>query len=124
MGRGKFSILKRLESFKYAFNGLRILLEEEHNAWIHVTAAIVACGAGVFFGISHMEWCVIVVSIGLVFAFELMNSAVENLSDYVQPELDEVIEKIKDLSAAAVLISAFMAFVCALVIFLPKIDLQ
>jgi len=124
MGREKFSILKRLESFKYAFNGLRVLLEEEHNTWIHVTAAIVACGAGVFFGISNIEWCVIVVSIGLVFAFELMNSAIENLSDYVQPELNAVIKKIKDLSAAAVLISALMAFICALVIFLPKIDLQ
>ncbi len=124
MGREKFSIFKRIESFKYAFNGLRILLGEEHNARIHLIAIVVACSAGVFFGISNTEWCIIVISIGMVFAFELINSAIENISDYVQPELDAVIKKIKDLSAAAVLVSALMAFVCALVIFLPKIDWQ
>jgi diacylglycerol kinase len=119
----KFSILKRLESFKYAFNGLRILLLEEHNAKLHLLATIVVCGVGVFFRISHIEWCVIVISIGMVFAFELINTAMEHLSDYVQPGMDSAIKKIKDLSAAAVLISALVAFVCAIVIFLPKINL-
>lgn len=124
MGPEKFSILKRLESFKYAFNGLKILLLEEHNAKLHLIATIVACGAGIFLRISHIEWCVIVISIGMVFAFELINTAMENLSDYVQPEVHSAIKKIKDLSAAAVLVSALVAFVCAIVIFLPKMNLQ
>ena len=63
----------------------------------------------------------IVFSIGLVFAFEIVNSAIENLADFASHEKNEVIKKVKDLSAAAVLVSAIAAFIIGIIIFLPKI---
>ena len=116
-----FSISKRLKSFSFAFNGLKILVQEEHNAWIHIFVAVCVLIAGFLLQISIIEWIIIVLCIGLVFALELINSAIENLADFVSPQKNEIIKKVKDLSAAAVLIAAFFSVIVGLVVFLPKI---
>ena len=66
-----FSIKNRLKSFKYAFNGLKILLKEEHNARIHLVAAVFAIFFGFLFDISFLEWIAIIFTIGMVFALEI-----------------------------------------------------
>lgn len=121
MKHKKFSIIKRVYSFKHAFNGLRILIKEEHNARIHLFASICVIIAGFFFKISLHEWIAIIFSIGLVFCLEIINSTVENIADFISPEKHEMIKKIKDLSASGVLISALIALIIGLIIFLPKI---
>lgn len=121
MKEEKFSIAKRLKSFTYAFHGLRVLIKEEHNAWIHLFATVCVVVAGILFKISLMEWVAVVFAIGLVFSFEIINSAVENLSDFVCSERNDLIKKVKDLAAAAVLVSAITAAVIGLIVFIPKI---
>lgn len=96
-------------------------MTEEHNARIHLVAAICAVIASIVFEISAFEWIAVMVAIGLVFALELMNSAIESIADFVAPEKNEKIKKIKDLSAAGVLISAITALIVGLIVFLPKI---
>ncbi|MCZ4408223.1 diacylglycerol kinase family protein [Cryomorphaceae bacterium 1068] len=114
---------KRLHSFKYAFEGFRTLLKEEPNSRIHLVAAAIAIAAGFFFGITQSEWIALLFAIGFVFAMELLNSAIENLSDLVSPEKNSFIKKAKDQAAAAVLISAIVSFGIGLIIFIPKIIL-
>jgi diacylglycerol kinase len=121
MKQQRFSVLKRLKSFKYAFNGLRILIKEEHNARIHLIATICVIIAGIFFKISLNEWLAIIFSTGLVFSLEIINSSIENIADFISPEKHEKIKKIKDLSASGVLISAVTALIIGLIIFIPKI---
>lgn len=118
----KFSLRKRLKSFSFAFNGLRVLFKEEHNARIHFAAAVVAIVAGIIFRITAFEWLVLVFVIGLVLALEAINSAIENLADFVSPQKHDQIKKVKDLAAAGVLIAAATALIAGLVIFLPKIQ--
>jgi diacylglycerol kinase len=121
MKQQRFSISKRLKSFKYAFNGLRILIKEEHNARIHLFATVCVIIAGLFFNISMNEWIGVIFSIGLVFSLEIINSSIENIADFISPEKHEMIKKIKDLSASGVLISAITALIIGLIIFIPKI---
>lgn len=118
----KFSLCKRLKSFSFAFNGLRILFKEEHNARIHFVATVVVIIAGIIFRITAFEWLVLVFVIGLVLALETTNSALENLADFVCPEKHDQIKKVKDLAAAGVLIAAATALIAGLLIFLPKIQ--
>lgn len=115
------TLKNRLNSFKYAFNGLGVLFRDEPNARIHAICAVMAVVLGFVLQISLLEWVAVVVSIGLVIAFELMNSAIEAFCDHVTPEQNQNIGKIKDLSAAAVLISAIAAFTVGIIIFLPKV---
>lgn len=121
MKQNKFSIKKRLKSFVFAFNGLGILLKEEHNSRIHLIASVVAITAAILFKLNTFEWIAITFSIGLVITIEIINTVIENVADFISPGKNEKIKKIKDLSAAAVLISSITALITALIIFLPKI---
>lgn len=116
-----FSVRKRIVSFKYALNGLRILFSEEHNARIHAAVTIFVVTMGILFSISSVEWMILCVLTGMVFSLEIINSAIENLCDYISPEWNNMIKKIKDLMAAAVFITTVISVVCGTIIFLPKI---
>ncbi|MBD5357178.1 MAG: diacylglycerol kinase family protein [Bacteroides sp.] len=117
----KFSWRKRAMAFKYAWQGLVAMVKYEHNARIHLVAAGVAIVAGFLFEISAMEWCLIVVCIGLVISAEALNSAVEALADKITEERDPLIGRAKDLGATAVTLLALVAVVVGMIIFLPKI---
>lgn len=121
MSSEKFSISKRIKSFKYAFNGLWVLIKEEHNARIHLAAVVVVTFTGFYFEITAMEWVALVVTMGVVLSMEIINSSIENLCDFVSPNKHDLIKKVKDLAAAAVLVCAFSALIIGLIIFLPKI---
>ena len=116
-----FSISKRFKSFEYAFNGLKILIREEHNSRIHILGAMVVLIAGYFYQLSAFEWIAIVFAIGLVIVLEIFNSAIENISDFISPGQDDRIKRIKDLSAAGVLVGAITAAIIGLIVFVPKI---
>lgn len=115
-----FSIKARLKSFTYAFNGLRVMFKNEHNAWIHSFATLCTVTTGIIFNLSALEWVAIIFAIVLVIAGETFNSAIEKLCDVVQPNRDERIGKIKDMSAGAVLLCAIAAVAVGLLIFVPK----
>lgn len=121
MNKGGFSLKKRIKSFGYAFNGIRLLVRYEHNAWIHFFAMLLVTGAGIFFQLSKEEWIAIVIVIGTVFCAEAINSAIEVLCDLVSPDYNETIKRAKDLAAGAVLLTAIAAAIVGLIIFIPKI---
>ena len=104
-----FTFRKRARSFKFAFNGIKLLITKEHNAWIHCFAAVCVLIAGVVFGLSRMEW------------IEAVNSSIEALADLVSPEYNEAIKRTKDLAAGAVLLMAIAAAIVGFIIFIPKI---
>ncbi|NUN99503.1 MAG: diacylglycerol kinase family protein [Saprospiraceae bacterium] len=111
----------RIRSFKFAFEGLAELLVHEPNMRIHVTAAVLAVFAGVWFSITPAEWAMVVLSIAIVMGGEAMNTAIEHLADLVSPEYHPLIKKAKDVAAAAVFLFAVGAAVVGLIIFLPRL---
>jgi diacylglycerol kinase len=121
MKSNKFSMKKRAKSFIYAFNGIRLLFLEEHNSRIHAVAAICAIIAGILLKILIIEWIALTFAIGFVFVVETINSSIENTADLISLEKSNKIKRIKDLSAAAVLISSLSALVIGGLIFIPKI---
>ena len=121
MKNEKFSLRKRIQSFGFAFNGLKIMLREEHNSRIHLFCACLVIGLMFIFNLSPIEIGLLIMVIGMVFTAELFNSALENLADHLSPEKNEKIKKVKDLSAAAVLVTALTALIVGCMIFLPKI---
>ena len=121
MNNKGFTYRKRLAGFKYAFNGIWLLLRNESNALLHCIICICAVAAGLVLKISAMEWIAVVIVCGCVFAAEALNTAFETLSDVVSPEYNEAIKKVKDLSAAGVLFMAIAAAITGVIIFLPKL---
>lgn len=117
----KFSWRARGRSFRYAFNGLRCLVRDEHNARIHVSVAAAVLIAGGVIGLERWEWVAIVGCIGVVLMAEAFNSAVEAVADRFGPERHPLIGKAKDVAAAGVLIVAVAAVIIGAIIFLGKL---
>lgn len=116
-----FTLKKRLKSFTYAFNGIYMLIRNEHNAWIHCFAAVCVIVLGFLLDIESYEWIAVSFAIGMVLAAEAVNSSIEALCDLVSLGYNEAIKKAKDLAAGAVLILAIAAATVGLIIFIPKI---
>jgi diacylglycerol kinase (ATP) len=105
----------------FALRGALLLIRTEASIKVQVFLALIMTAAGFFFQISAVEWILQILSIALVMGVEGINTAVEKMSDYVQPEFDKRIGLIKDVSAGAVLLVSIGAIIVGLIIYLPKI---
>lgn len=114
-------LMRLINSFVFAFNGLKICFTSETNFKIHAALAAVAIGLGIGFSISNTEWGAIIFCIAFVTALEMINTAIEKLCDVAQKDFHPGIKKVKDIAAGAVLLAAVCSFVIAVIIFLPKI---
>lgn len=112
---------KRIASFKYAFNGIALLVKTQANARFHLLATAVVIVAAWYLEASALEWAMLALTIGAVLAAEGFNTALEFLTDLVSPDYHELAGKTKDVAAGAVLITAFVAIAVAACIFGPKI---
>jgi diacylglycerol kinase (ATP) len=110
-----------LRSFRYAFRGLRTAFMGERNARINMTAAVAALAAAVWLGLGRVEIALVIGMIALVLVAELINTVVERLLDLVHPDYSERVGAIKDVSAAAVLVTALGALGVACLLFLPRL---
>ena len=112
---------KLINSFKYALEGFISSFKTERNMKIHILAMVIVVLFGIYLKLDLIEWCIIVISIALVLAAELFNTAIETIVDMVCPEKNPKAKLAKDISAAAVLALAIGAAVIGLIIFIPKI---
>lgn len=116
----KFSLADRASSFRFAFAGIASFVRSEHNAWIHLAAAAGAIILGWLVKIRAGEWIAIILCMAMVIAAEIINTAIEKIMDHLSPARHPAVKTIKDLAAAAVLVTALAAIVIALIIFIPK----
>lgn len=109
----------RLRSFGFALEGLVFALKTEANMRVHVLATVLVAALGLWLGVGRMEWVALLVAIGVVWAAELLNAAIEALCDAVSPAKNEAIKRVKDMAAAAVLVAAVMAAGVGALVFWP-----
>jgi diacylglycerol kinase len=118
----KLDLRKLQRSLALAFHGLSNTLDKEQNFRIELLAAIFICFLGFYFKLNITEWAWIIVSIFLVLSAELLNTAIERLTDLVMDRRKTNLAKqAKDIAAAAVLLTVFQAVIAGVYIFLPKI---
>lgn len=114
-----FSLKRLRKSFRYAFKGLGKIFKEEQNLRFQFFAALAVLPLGAVFGISKIEWAILILSITLVIAMEVVNSAVERISDVLKPRLNGYVKEIKDIMAAGVMIASLSAVIIGLIVFWP-----
>ncbi|HTE48626.1 MAG TPA: diacylglycerol kinase family protein [Candidatus Paceibacterota bacterium] len=113
--------VKYREKFKNAFRGLYVVSETTRHFFIYVLSALIMIVLGFYFYISSLEWVLLTLAIGFVFVTETLNTAIEIDIDLTSPEYHPFARDTKDVAAAAVLLSVFVAVIIGLIIFLPKI---
>lgn len=104
-----------IEKFKPAFTGVVLCLKDK-SVLIQCVLAICAILVGIVIQFNVKEWMMIVICIGLVLVTEILNTAIEELCNLVDPNYNLKIKKIKDLSAAAVLVASATAVVVGFMI--------
>jgi diacylglycerol kinase len=115
------SLSKILRSFGYAFKGIAYATSTQLNFRVHLVAMLIAILMGYALHINVNEWVWIILCITLVLVMELLNTAIETLTDLVSPGYHEKAGHVKDIAAGAVVITALFALITGVIIFLPKL---
>ncbi len=114
-------IKNRVNSFKNAFNGIRVVIRFEKNFRIQLIIFLLVIAAGVIFKISGGSWIAVILVSGLVLTSECFNTAIEHLGDAITEKKNINIRDAKDAAAAGVLIAAIISVITGLIVFIPAI---
>jgi diacylglycerol kinase (ATP) len=117
----KDSFLKgRIKGMGYAIKGFWMLLKNEASIQVQAVIAVLITVAGFYFNISTTEWILQTIAIALVMSIEGLNTAIEELADFIHPDRDPRIGYIKDVAAGAVFFAAVAAVIVACLIYIPR----
>ena len=97
------------------------MILHENNMRFHLLASVFVLAFCFFVGLSNTEWCFIVIVLSSVWISEAFNTAIENLCDFVSSDYHLQIKIVKDIAAAAVLLTAIMAAIVGIIILAPKL---
>jgi diacylglycerol kinase len=109
------------KSFFHAIDGIVYATKEEHNMIIIIVCAILAIFAGILFKISSTEWLFVILVIGMVVAAELINTAIEATIDLITLKNHPLAKIAKDTASSATLVFSIVAFIGAILLFVPKL---
>ena len=111
-----------MTAFKVAIEGMIYCVRHEANFKVHLSIMMTMVAIAFYFQVTTVEWCVLMLTSGMVLVLELMNTAVEATVDLVVGEKRHPLAKVaKDTAAGAVLLMAGFAIIVGLLIFVPRI---
>lgn len=111
---------KRIKGSGYALKGAFLLLRHEASIQVQTVIAIIMTFMGYYFEVSNTEWMLQIFAIGLVMSIEGLNTAAEEIADFVHPDFHNKIGFIKDVAAGAVFFAAVTAVIIGCIIYIPK----
>ncbi|MGM9987895.1 MAG: diacylglycerol kinase family protein [Bacillaceae bacterium] len=109
------------KSFLLAFLGIVHCFKNERNFRIHVGIGAFVILFGMYVSLAMWEWCVILITIGIVLSLECLNTAIETVVDLVTDTYHPYAKIAKDVGAGAVLTFSILAVIIGLLIFVPKV---
>lgn len=121
MEENKWKNKSFLKAAKYSLEGILYFIKNGRNIKIQIIAAILVVIAAIVLKVNNIEIAILGLTIFLVFAFEVINTSIENLADLYTTEYNEKVKIIKDTAAGAVSLVAIGAVIVGVMIFLPKI---
>ena len=112
---------KHTISFKNAFAGLGWAVKTQPNFRIHLFLSTIALCLSRYFRITQTEWAIIIFTIVLGLSAELINTALESMTDLITKEWRAEAKIAKDVSAGMMLTVAIGAVVVAIAVFIQYI---
>lgn len=105
----------------YAIEGVLYATKTEKNLKIHLLLSIFILFLALLFNLKFLEYIILAITISLVIAAEMFNTSIEYLVDALIKEESEIAKRVKDVSAGAVLITAFGAVLVGYFVLFDKI---
>ncbi|MBE0477217.1 MAG: diacylglycerol kinase [Coriobacteriia bacterium] len=110
-----------LWSFNYAIEGIVYALRTQRNMRLHALAASAVLLLALALGLGRLELVAVLLTISLVFAAELANTAIESAIDVATETFDPMGKVAKDVAAGAVLVASVNAVAVGYVLFYPRL---
>lgn len=108
-------------AFSNAARGLVEAILSERNLRIDALFAVIAVALGFLLCIDVPSWLAVTICIGMMFALETLNTALEAVVDLASPDYHELARKAKDCAAGAALAGAICSLVVGVIVFAPCI---
>ena len=105
------------ETIDVAIEGIILATKTERNMKIHFLIALGAILIAIFLHLSKLNFLLIFIAVTMVLFAEVFNTSIEYLLDFLNKNYSVESAAIKNISAGAVLIAAFGAFVIGYEIF-------
>lgn len=109
-------------SFTHAFHGVKHAFNNNQNLRIHSVAAMLVVIASIVFNVNAFEMGILGTMILLVFAAEMINTAIEEMVNLITTEHRKEAKTAKDVAAGMVLIIAVGSIIVGFLIFAPHIE--
>jgi diacylglycerol kinase len=111
----------RWASFGYALAGLLHVLRYAKNSRIQALATIIVIAIGLWAGLDRLEWALILLTIGLNWLVEVINSAIEAVVNLASPGYHPMARVAKDVAAGGSLLAALLSLGMAGLVLLPAV---
>ena len=106
-----------LRSFRYALAGIAYVVRTQRNARVHAAVSCFVILLGLYFRVTAIEWAILVLTMGVVFSAEMINTVAEMAVDLLTQRFHPMAKIAKDAGAGAVLIAAIAAVAVGIAIF-------
>ncbi|MFC6267767.1 diacylglycerol kinase family protein [Frigoriflavimonas asaccharolytica] len=105
------------KTFENAFTGIFLVIKKERNFQIEIFALFVNIFLIYYFELNAAETSIILIVCFVVLVAEMLNTALEKMADFVEPNFNSKIGIIKDIAAGAVLMAAIGAVIIGIIIY-------
>jgi diacylglycerol kinase len=112
------------KSVQFTIRGILWILRHERNFQIHILGLIINLFLIIFLGLSNFESALIILCCFFVLVTETLNTCVEKICDYIQPEFDFGIGIIKDLAGGAVMLATIASICVGILVYWPYLRLS
>jgi len=111
------NLRKFVSGFGHAGNGIRYAIRTQMNIRVHLGITVAVLLLGLYLRLSRLEMMILVLTIMIVLAAEMFNTAIETVVDLISPEYHPLAKIAKDVAAGAVLVCAVGAVAVGILIF-------
>lgn len=111
-----------VQSFNYAFDGLRYALRTQQNMRIHLLLGTLVMLLALALGVSRLELLILILTISVVLVAEMINTAIETVVDMFTRSYHPLAEVAKNVAAGAVVIAAAMSVIVGYLVLLEPLS--
>jgi diacylglycerol kinase (ATP) len=110
-----------LKSFKHAFSGVYYALKYNQNLRIHFFVSFLVILASIYFNVNAFEMGILGIMILLVLSAEMINTAIEEMTNLITNEHRLEAKIAKDVAAGMVLLTSLGSIIVGTLVFIPHI---
>jgi diacylglycerol kinase len=110
------------KSIYFTFKGLKWMFTNERNFQLEILGFLVNLFLIIILKLNVHDTILILLICGFVLVTEILNTVIEKLCDFIEPNFNLKIGIIKDISSGAILLATIFAVIIGIIIYFPYLE--